>query len=212
MRQSYTLSAAPTTEPVTLAEAKSWAKIDADDDDSLVQQLITAARNSAEEYMRRSLITQTWKLTLDRTPNSLYNALGSGVFDMPLSALYDGISNCIELPRGPVQSVTSITTYDTTNTGTVFDSSNYFVDLAGWRVTLNSGCTWPTSVRLTAAVEVLYVTGYGASASSVPQPIKTGILIHIASMYEQRGQTDDAMDIPPGAKQLYNQFRVMGKR
>ena len=67
-------------------------------------------------------------------------------------------------------------------------------------------------MRPRAAVEIIYKAGYGDTGSNVPQPIKTAILIHVASMYEQRGQCDDAMDLPPGAKQLLNQYRIVGSR
>jgi hypothetical protein len=35
-------------------------------------------------------------------------------------------------------------------------------------------------------------------------------MIHAASLYEQRGQSADAMSIPPGARQLYSQYRLIG--
>ena len=75
----------PANEPVTLSEAKQHERIDLNDDDGLVTALIKAARQQAEEYTKRSFITQTWELTLDEA---------------------NGI---IELPRPPIQSVTNVT-------------------------------------------------------------------------------------------------------
>ncbi len=50
---------APATEPVTLAEAKAFARIDHDHEDALVQNLIQTARDMAEKTLRLSLLTQT---------------------------------------------------------------------------------------------------------------------------------------------------------
>ena len=66
--RGLTLVTAPASEPVSLAEAKAHLRIEAADDDSLIGALITAARQSAEAHMRRALMSQTWRLSLDRFP------------------------------------------------------------------------------------------------------------------------------------------------
>ena len=60
-----TLIAGPGEEPVTLAEAKAWCRIDASDEDALVTALIAAARLQVESLTGRALVTQSWRLTLD---------------------------------------------------------------------------------------------------------------------------------------------------
>ena len=73
------LTVAPTSEPITRAEAKAFAKVDVTDDDSLIDALITAARQLVETEQNRQLMPATYELTLDEFPSS---------------------SNCpIELPR-----------------------------------------------------------------------------------------------------------------
>lgn len=61
---SYLL-AGPGEEPVTLAEAKAWCRIDADDEDALVAALIAAARLHVESLTGRALIEQSWRLVLE---------------------------------------------------------------------------------------------------------------------------------------------------
>lgn len=211
-RRSLILVTAPAKEPVTLTEAKGWAKVETTDDDATIGSLVTAARTAAEEYLRRALVTQTYKLTHDLHGNDLYHGLPEGTYDLPVTALYGGMPRDVELPKGPVQSITSVTAYALDNTAGTVASSNYFLDTAGNRLVLNSGCVWPANLRPRAAVEITYVAGYGDTGAAVPQPIKTAILIHVASLYEQRGQSADAMDLPPGAKQLLTQYRVLGSR
>lgn len=210
--RALTLVSAPAVEPVTADEAKNWLKIDDDTDDPTIQQLITTVRTAAEQDLRRSIITQSWKLTLDLSGNGLGDCLGEGTYDLPITALYGGLPNCIDLPKGPVQSVTSVVTYALDNTPSTYASSNYLVDTAGDRLVLNYGAIWPAGLRQRAACEVTYVTGYGATSSSVPSPLKHGMLIHLASIYEQRGMCADAMSLPPGTRQLYGQYRIIGGR
>ncbi len=210
LRQSLALVSAPATEPVTLSEAKAWARIDGSDDDAIITALITAARQAAEQHLRRSLITQTWKLTLDLSCSRM-NDLPEGVYDLPMSALYGGLPQSIPLPKGPVSSITSVVTYDQNNTAATFDAANYRLDSSGERLLLNYGAMWPSSIRPQAGCEITYVAGYG-NAGAVPQPIKSGMLIHIASLYEQRGNCEDAMALPPGTKMLYQPYRIMGDR
>ena len=210
MTRSLTLVTPPTDEPVTLEEAKAWLRIDGDDDDDLITSLITAARTAAEEYLRRSLISQSWRLTLDLACSGLRN-LPEGVYDLPVSALYGDLGSVISLPKGPVSAISSVTTYDSSNNSSVFDSANYRVDTAGDRLILNSGAAWPSNIRPLSGCEVVYVAGYG-EANDVPKPIRSGILIYVASLYEQRGMCDDAMALPAGTKSLYGPYRIMDYR
>lgn len=209
-RRTLTIVTAPAAEPVTLTEAKAWAKIDDTTDDDLVTALITAARMSAEEYLRRTLISTTYKLTLDLADCPLSDLLGDGVYDLPVSILYDGLPSAVELPKGPVSSISSVVTYDTSDASSTFDTANYRIDTAGERLVLTYGTIWPTNLRSIAACEITYVAGYGSTATGVPQPIRTGIKMHIQAMYDGRGQCET--DMPPGCKQLYNQYRIMGDR
>lgn len=54
----------PGVEPVTVAELKAQARgVDHDEEDGLLQQMITVARELAEQRTGRALITQTWQQT-----------------------------------------------------------------------------------------------------------------------------------------------------
>ena len=58
------LIAGPGEEPVSLAEAKLWCRIDGTDDDALVSARIGAARLHVEAATGRALVTQSWRLVL----------------------------------------------------------------------------------------------------------------------------------------------------
>lgn len=59
------LIAGPGEEPVSLAEAKTYCRIDGTDEDALLGALIAAARLHVESLTGRALVTQTWRLVLN---------------------------------------------------------------------------------------------------------------------------------------------------
>lgn len=156
----------PAEEPITLQEAKLHLRVDSNDDDTLITSLITSAREYCEDFLNRALITQTWDLTLDDWPDEDY----------------------IKVPLPPLQSVTSVTYYDTDNNATVMDAADYFVDDQSepGRVHLAYGESWPsTTLRPANGVVVRFVAGYG-NAANVPQKIKQAMLMLIGHWYENR--------------------------
>jgi len=58
------LIAGPGEEPVSLAEAKAYARVDGGDEDALVSALVAAARLHVESLTGRALVSQTWRLVL----------------------------------------------------------------------------------------------------------------------------------------------------
>lgn len=199
---------APATEPVSLTEAKAWLKVDTSDDDTLITELIQVAREAAENYTRRAFVTQTLKLTLDRFP--IYRGNGrfeqDGIFEVSVPYALGADSGQIFLPRAPIQSVTSIVTYDDDNNSSTVSTSIYRLDAVADRVFLNESQTWPTDLRDYAAIEVTYVAGYGA-ASAVPASIKAAIKMHILRMYDGR----TVCDMPSNCMALLDQYRIVDR-
>lgn len=193
MRYSSTLITPPSSEPVTVADVKAWARISSDDEDVLLGSLIIAARQEAEKYLKRALITQTWEYTLDNIPSYFDSIIGDGVYELPVNVLYEGLPKSITLPYAPIQSITSVTTYNLENTGTVYSSDNYTLDVAGSRLVLDYSAIWPSDLRNKASLVIRYVAGYG-SASAVPQAIKIAIMSYVQEVYESRGICDVVSD------------------
>ncbi len=205
--RGLTLVSAPASEPVTLAEAKAHLRVEVADEDSLITALIVVAREAAEAHTRRALVTQTWRLTLDRFPAALqpwWDGVRQ-VADMP------GDGNIIELPRPPLVSVTSVTVYDDADNPVAVPAASYYVDSDSepGRVSLRSGKTWPAVGRVAGGVEVVFVAGYGA-ASAVPQAIRQGMLMLIGHLFERREAEAAAGALPPGVAALWRPYRVLG--
>ncbi len=190
-----TITTAPANEPLDAAETISYLRLDSGVDTTLVDNLIKAARFWCEDYINRTLLTTTFTLSLDAI----------GQIDVPLKeGLHTGYSetprvNYIELPRSPVQSVTSIKSFADDNTATTLAASNYFVDTVREpaRVVLRDGGTWPTDLRNANGIEVLYIAGYGDSRSTIPEPIRVAMLEYVSFLYEHRGDDEGRALNPP---------------
>ncbi len=179
----------PVASPVTLQEVKAHLKVDDADaeENALVYAYINAAMEHAQNFLHRSLITQTLKLTLD---------------------CFKGRK--IKLPNGSVQSVTYITTYDSLNASTVFDSSKYRVSTSNDEIILNDNESWPTDLRSFAAIEIIYVAGYGDNPGDIPENIRLAIMQTVGHFFENResvmiGQGSTMMVPDTSEKLMYSE-------
>ena len=161
------LSVEPSEEPVSIEEAKAHLRVDIEDDDNLILNLITAARKKTETILKRSLITQTLIYYPDEWPDGDY----------------------IELPLPPLQSVTSVIYTDYAGTATTLtQNTDYVADIKKdpGRVVLDYGMTWPTTtLDVTSPIAITYQAGYG-TVEDVPMPIRQAILILVSDFYENR--------------------------
>ena len=157
----------PTTEPVSLNDARLWCRfIDGmTDDDDLLSALICSARRYCEAYTRRTLTLTTYKMIFDCFPSWFY------------------------LPRSQLYSVDQIQYYDADGTLQTLDSSVYIVGSgisSPARVALAPDEEWPdTQSGRIEAVEVTFTTGI-SDPDKVPQTILTAMKQLIAHWYENR--------------------------
>lgn len=129
--------------------------------DRLLTILIGSARFTAENLLKRYLITQTVDVYLD------------------------GFSNDIVLPR--YQSITSIT-YTNSSGNTITLSTDYYsVDASnGGQLILNNGYQWPETLNQENSVKIRLVVGYGSNQSDIPECIRHWMLMRIKQAYDQR--------------------------
>lgn len=185
---------APTAEPLTLDEAKIHLGLeDTTANDQRLAPLIPAARQQVEHVTGRALVTQALDIYFDYAP------LGPEL--------------CLPMP--PLQTVTSVTSFDESDVPTVMSSADYLVDSASQpgRVVLKAGKSWPTSLRSVNALVVRVTAGYG-EASAVPDALKQAIKLLVGAMNEHREQVivsqfaGQFLEVPFGYKQLIAPYRI----
>lgn len=183
-----------TVEPVSLPEARVHLRepLEDADNDAYIASLITAARLDAEHKLQRTLITTSWRLTLDAFPSAS-------------TGYKDGL---IRLPMGKVTSVESVKYVDEAGTLQTLAPEQYLVTLAGdvARIAPAYGLTWPAVRSQPDAVQVNYTAGYGSTAASVPAPIKAWIKLAVGDLYEQRSRSAEQRSGSPERPAVPMQF------
>lgn len=162
--RDWKVTTPPLVEPITVDELKEYAKIDGSDEDNILANTIKAIREAMEEYLGRSLIEQTIKLSMDFWPGEV-----------------------IELPMPPLISVTQVVLVDESDVETVYASSNYYVETlrSVGRLVLKQGVIYPDNTdRTHGGYRIDYKAGYGTAGADVPQVIREAIKLWCAVYYE----------------------------
>lgn len=154
------LVTAPVDEIVALDEVKEYLKVEHDEDDALIMEMVKAARLVAEQYTGRAFLTQTWDFILDQPGQEIIT------------------------PKQPLQSVTSIKSIDDDAVESVVDSADYYLDLSSSRIILKSGESWG-SMRERAGWKARIVCGW-TDVTLVPDEIKRALKMMVAHAYEFR--------------------------
>lgn len=205
------LVSAPGADPVSLSEIKSYLRIDASADDTMLTAFITAATNIVEQWIGRRLITQTWQYWMDTFPSTLkFDALlAEGVTEGKLSEYLSPVK-ALQIPLYPLQSVTHLKTYPDSGVAVVMDSAEYIVDTVHepGRISLKTFTTWPATVlRPVNGVEIEFVCGYGAAGVNVPTPITQAIKDLVGKFYNNRGCEDTTLT--GAAVALLRPYKIM---
>jgi hypothetical protein len=156
----------PVSDPVTLADAKQFARIEFNDDDALVTGLITGAREYIETDQMRALNTSVYTVFFMGFPwtggyyNRLVRSMGPNPWWLPTA---QGI---IMLPRPPMQMILSVGYVDpTSGIQNYVLPSNYLFsnNSTPGRIMPIYGAVWPLARPQIDAVQITYVAGYGST-------------------------------------------------
>lgn len=189
--------------PVTLAEAKRFARVDADDDDALIETLIASATEFAESMTGRRFIAADYRLSLRAFP-----ALNSGLLFLPVS---------------PVLSITTLKYRDRDGDAHFLQANQDFLaDLSAQPATVEPVKSWPSTGDYPDAVAIEFVAGYPGlgspldPAAAVPSRAKVAIMALVAHWFENREATDLAnrnlsrSEVPLHVSRLLRSLRVGG--
>lgn len=152
---------------MSLAEAKTHLRVDASEQDAEIAAIVQRARQALETDTGRALLTQTYDFSLDGFP----------------------CKDRIDLPRAPLQSVTSATYRIWDGGSETFDLARVAIETAAEPgfIELRGGYEWPTEeLDAGLAVTIRFVAGWSAAAS-VPKDLIAALLLRVEQFYRLRG-------------------------
>lgn len=180
--------AGPAAEPLTLAEAKAFLRVDADAEDTLIAALIPVARRFVESHTGRVLMEQTWRLTRDAWPRG-------GVFVLPVApvrqilaaTVADAAGNPLAIPEGVLSLSASRAP-------------------AVVRVDLSRA---PVPQVAHGGIVLDVLAGYGADASAVPMDLMQAVRLLVAHFFEHRDGAGDTLALPAAVERLIAPYRLV---
>jgi uncharacterized phiE125 gp8 family phage protein len=165
----------PQTRPISFDTVKTHLRLNDESEKSYVETVIDDAVNYAESEIQGSLGAQTITATY---------------YEEDVARSGDKLW----LPRGPVNSVTSVTA-----NGVLQSTDNYELKRVGnWDyLDFSAGANDP--------VVVVYTAGY----STIPAALRRALLLHIGTLYENRESMTRPIsyELENGLKRVYEMFR-----
>lgn len=149
-------------------------------------KLFTRVNSSSDDSLLTSLITTAREMAEEYLGRSVVRQSYQMIFD-------DKISGAVKLLRPPVISINSVKTSAKDGAETTVNSDFYYLN---------------TNDEL---VFEQYISGhkiiieYNAGYDEIPEPIKQGMLNHIAALYDDRANTE----IPLSSVSLYQPYRII---
>lgn len=176
----------PAAEPLTLAEAKAWLRIDGTEEDALVASLIGAARGLVERAARRTLIHQGWRILRDSWP----------------------VEGRITLPLAPVAEVTAVRVLDSAGLPVIVPPAAYRLEaLRDPALVMITGAV-PLPGQAMSGIEIDVIAGFGPAPEDVPEPLRHAVRLLLARWYERRGDAaGDEQALPGDIAALIGPYR-----
>ena len=178
----YEVVTGPVSSPISLSEAKSFLRVEYDDDDDLITTIIASVKGIAEKITNRTLSSQTVKASFPKSEPS----------------------GKIFIHSSPVTSINSVKLYDS--------ESDSFIATADYTFTpdnstpsIDFGTYIPLDSNIPFTIEVEFVSG-GVSPDMI-QAMKN----HINFLYENRGDVTSvgSLAAPVESMMVYKLNRII---
>jgi uncharacterized phiE125 gp8 family phage protein len=156
----------PASEPVSLAEAKLYLRIDHNAEDALIALLIEAAREAVEAGVGRALITRRVRENLDIWRREAARGAVLGL--------------------GPVTNVVAVRLLADNGSQSVIEPDRYRLEGHRDRPRLVFSPGVPATLRDIGGIEIEYDCGFAAEAADLPVALRLATLQIVASLYDLR--------------------------
>ncbi|MBS9719885.1 phage head-tail connector protein [Tianweitania sp. BSSL-BM11] len=177
----------PAAEPVTVADVKAHLRLDHASEDGLIVDLIRAAREEVEQATGCALIEQSWRLTLDRWPQS----------------------NRVLIHKHPVKQILSVTIYGREGGAAIVDPAIMLLDGRSRPARLHFDQA-PQPGRAMNGIEVDFTAGFGPAGTDVPDLLKRAVIMLASHWFEFRAvlsARDQPASYPKGYERLIGPYR-----
>lgn len=160
----------PSTEPITIAQAKIHLKMD--DDEALEDAYVTAKIKGAREWIE--------------------GQYGVAMITQRVTESFDKWASRMPLQRGPVQAIHEIQYLDDEESYQSYDNTNVRLEEISepaYMITKKSA-TYPAVNTALGAVRVTYTCGYGDNPSDVPEYMIDALYLRLGASYDNRSSID----------------------
>lgn len=171
--------------PVSLEELKRHLRIEDDEQNHLLVDLLTAAVAVVELDTGRQIMPATFRLDLPRWKKPLL------------------------LPKAPVASITTVRYYSPDDTLEADISGNFLEELAAIPPSIAPapGYALPALSRRADAVQVAFVAGY-TTAALVPEALKIAVRMLAGYLFRAPWGAEDDSQRPMGYEGLIRHYRI----
>lgn len=181
----------PALWPIDLDDAKRQLRIAHNQADTAIEAKIKSATLRIENWLERTLLEQTWRLTLDDFPEA----------------------GCpIILPRPRLMEVESIEYVDADDADQTLDAGDYDFNLDEEPAAIyptdgdaTAGEVWPVTNERPGNVVITYTAGYGQDRADVPDDIREAIRQLTTILYER---PESGGEMPPDLQAMLMPYRV----
>jgi hypothetical protein len=225
----------PTSEPVTLAQAKNFLRVTVGDDDALISVLIMAARESCENFCSRSFAIKGYLQTLDSFPYYTDTVMSQmayppSYYALPMySTTLWNYSQMIKLYMPPAISAAIDYTDPLGENKTLVQDVDFLLDNVSEpsRIFPMPGIMWPPVLYCPNAVRIRFKAGFGSTDTDpapidgdvaqgsgrqpMPGRVKLAIMQLLAGWYENRESLTEAnmKEMPQHVKMILWSLRIM---
>ncbi len=177
----------PLVEPIDLAYAKLFMRVDGTSEDTLIETLIKTARHQVENMIGRTLIRRELIARIS-VPHG----------------------RCVQLPRPPLMSVTRMTLIAENDQAVDIPPSDYTVSTKKQpgEIQLIPGKTWTDYLAEFTILGIQFEAGYGDTPDDIPLPIRQAIVLLLTHVFEFR-EAAEAPAIPVIVEALLAPYRVV---
>lgn len=156
----------PASEPVSLVEAKLFLRVDHDDEDSLIETLIGAAREAVETGSGRALIKRRVRENLDIWRR---DAVGGALLGL-----------------GPATHIEAVRLLAPNGSQSVIEPDRYRLEGGRDRPRLVFEAGMPAILRGAGGVEIEYDAGFADTPEALPISLRLAVMQVVCALYEAR--------------------------